>query len=92
MSERIVEGVRLSHPDRILYPEQGITKGDLADHYVAVAENMLPHVAGRPITLLRCPTGRQQNCFYQRHAGAGIPRQIEKVKVPGSDNPFLFIR
>ena len=92
MSERIVEGVRLSHPDRILYPEQGITKGDLADHYVAVAESMLPHVAGRPITLLRCPTGRQQNCFYQRHAGAGIPRQIEKVKVPGFDNPFLFIR
>ena len=92
MSERIVEGVRLSNPDKILYPEQGITKGDLADHYVAVAERMLPHVAGRPITLLRCPTGRQQNCFYQRHAGAGIPRQIEKVKVPGFDNPFLFIR
>ena len=92
MSERIVEGVRLSNPDKILYPEQGITKGDLADHYFAVAERMLPHVAGRPITLLRCPTGRQQNCFYQRHAGAGIPRQIEKVKVPGFDNPFLFIR
>ena len=92
MSERFVESVRLSNPDKILYPEQGITKGDLADHYVAVADFMLPHVAFRPITMVRCPTGRQQNCFYQRHAGAGVPRQIEKIAVPGFDNPFLFIR
>jgi bifunctional non-homologous end joining protein LigD len=92
MNERFVEGVRLSNPDKILYPEQGITKGDLADHYIAVAEAMLPHVAFRPITMVRCPTGRQQKCFYQRHAGAGVPRQIEKVTVPGFDNPYLFIR
>lgn len=92
MSERFVEGVRLSNPDKILYPEQGITKGDLADHYVAVAERMLPHVAMRPITMVRCPTGRQRKCFYQRHAGAGVPKQIERVTVPGFDNPYLFIR
>lgn len=92
MSERFVAGVRLSNPDKILYPEQGITKGDLADHYAAVAGRMLPHVALRPITMVRCPTGRQQKCFYQRHAGAGVPRQIERVKVPGFDNPYLFIR
>ena len=92
MSERIVEGVRLSNPDKILYPEQGVTKGDLADHYLAVAERMLPHVALRPITMVRCPIGHQQKCFYQRHAGAGVPRQIERVRVPGFDNPYLFIR
>ena len=90
--ERFVAGVRLSNPDKVLYPEQGTTKSDLADHYVAVAERMLPHVAMRPITMVRCPTGRQKNCFYQRHAGAGIARQIEKVTVPGFDNPYLFIR
>ncbi len=92
MSERFVAGVRLSNPDKILFPEQGITKSDLADHYAAVAGRMLPHVAMRPITMVRCPTGRQQKCFYQRHAGAGIPRQIERVRVPGFDNPYLFIR
>ena len=92
MSERIVAGVRLSNPDKILYPEQGITKGDLADYYMAVADRMLPHVAFRPITMVRCPTGRQQNCFYQRHAGAGVSRQIEKVTMPGFDNPYLFVR
>ena len=91
-SERVVEGVRLSNPDKVLYPEQGITKGDLADHYLAIADRMLPHVAMRPITMVRCPTGRQKNCFYQRHAGAGIARQIEQVTVPGFDNPYLFIR
>ncbi len=88
----MIEGVRLSSPDKILYPEQGISKGDLADYYVAVAERMLPHVARRPITIMRCPTGRQQKCFYQRHAGAGVPKQIERVRVPGFDNPYLFIR
>src|SRR4051812_33326216 len=91
MSERFVEGVRLSNPDKVLYPEQGITKGDLADHYVAVAEAMLPHVAFRPITMVRCPTGRQQKCFYQRHAGIGVAKQIRKVTVPGFDNPYLYI-
>ena len=92
MSERFVEGVRLSNPDKVLYPEQGITKSDLADHYVAVAERMLPHVARRPITMVRCPTGRQKKCFYQRHAGSGVPEQIERVTVPDFDDPYLFIR
>lgn len=92
MSERMVDGVRLSNPGKVLYPEQGITKGELADYYVAVAEHMLPHVAFRPITVVRCPTGRQQKCFYQRHAGAGLVKQVERIKVPGFDNPYLFIR
>jgi bifunctional non-homologous end joining protein LigD len=91
MSERIVEGVRLSNPDKILYPEQGITKGELADYYVAVAENMLPHVAHRPVTMVRCPTGQEKKCFYQRHAGSGVPEQLRQVKVPGFDDPYLYI-
>lgn len=92
MSERIVEGVRLSNPDKILYPEQGITKGELADYYVAVAERMLPHVANRPITMVRCPTGQEKKCFYQRHAGSGVPEQLQEVKVPGFDDPYLYIK
>ena len=91
MTERIVEGVRLSSPDKILYPEQGITKSELADYYVAVAERMLPHVARRPVTMVRCPTGRQKNCFYQRHAGSGVPEPLRPVKVPGFEEPYLYI-
>src|SRR5690349_1217572 len=55
--ERIVEGVRLSNPDKVLYPEQGITKGQLADYYVAVAGRILPHLAFRPVTMV---TGRKE--------------------------------
>jgi bifunctional non-homologous end joining protein LigD len=89
--ERIVEGVRLSSPDKVLYPEQGITKSELADYYVGVAERMLPHVAERPVTMVRCPTGRQKKCFYQRHAGSGVLEQLRPVKVPGFDDPYLYI-
>jgi bifunctional non-homologous end joining protein LigD len=87
-----VAGVRLTSPDKVLYPEQGITKRDLADYMVAIADWMLPHVAKRPITLVRCPTGRQKKCFYQRHAGSGVPSELGEIPVPGFDEPYLFVR
>jgi bifunctional non-homologous end joining protein LigD len=89
--EKIVEGVRLSNPGKILYPEQGITKAVLADYYVAVAPRMLPHVANRPITMVRCPTGRGAKCFYQRHAGSGVLPQLGAVTIPGFEEPYLYI-
>jgi bifunctional non-homologous end joining protein LigD len=89
--ERIVEGVRLSSPDKVLWPEQGITKAELADYYVEVAERMLPHVAHRPVTMVRCPTGAEKKCFYQRHAGSGVLPQLREIKVPGFEEPYLYI-
>jgi bifunctional non-homologous end joining protein LigD len=89
--ETIVAGVRLSNPAKILYPEQGITKAVLADYYLAVAPRMLPHVADRPITMVRCPTGRGAKCFYQRHAGSGVLPQLGEVTIPGFDEPYLYI-
>jgi bifunctional non-homologous end joining protein LigD len=89
--ERIVEGVRLSNPDKVLYPEQGITKGQLADYYVAVAGRILPHLAFRPVTMVRCPMGQETKCFYQRHAGSGVPEQLHEVTIPGFDEPYLYI-
>lgn len=89
--ERIVEGVRLSSPDKVLYPEQGITKGQLAEYYVAIAERMLPHVAFRPVTMVRCPMGQETKCFYQRHAGSGVPGELREVTIPGFDEPYLYI-
>lgn len=76
-----VAGVRLTNPQRILYPEQGLTKRDLALYYEAVAEWMLPHVAGRPLTIVRCPEGRGKACFYQKHVGQGVPDVIDSVDV-----------
>ena len=91
MSERIVAGVRLSSPDKMLYPEQGITKGELADYYEKVADRMLPHAAFRPVTMVRCPAGSETKCFYQRHAGSGVPEQLRAVTIPGFDEPYLYI-
>jgi len=92
--EIYVAGVRLSNPDKVLYPEQGITKGDLAAYYQAVGPAMLPHVANRPITLVRCPTGRQKKCFYQRHAGSGVPAELGQVDISGFEDSgaYLYIR
>lgn len=89
--ECFVEGVRISNPDKVLYPEQNVTKGALADYYAAMAPHILPHVARRPITMVRCPTGRGKKCFYQRHAGSGVPEQLHPITVPGFDEPYLYI-
>ena len=53
--------VRLTHPDRVLYPEQGITKADLARYYLEVADRMLPHLSNRPLMLVRCPEGEGES-------------------------------
>jgi len=71
-----VMGVRITHPDRVLYPRQGLTKGDLARYLEAVVPRMLPHVKDRLISLVRCPEGRQKQCFFQRHAGRGFPESF----------------
>lgn len=84
-------GVRLSSPDKVLWEEQGVTKSELADYYLAVADRILPHIARRPITLVRCPTGAEKKCFYQRHPASGVLPQLKEVPVPGFDEPYLYI-
>jgi bifunctional non-homologous end joining protein LigD len=65
--EVVVAGVRLTHPGRVVYPEQGITKLELAQYYQEIARWILPHVSDRPLALVRCPEGRGGQCFYQKH-------------------------
>lgn len=67
-----IAGVTLTHPDRVYWAGAGVTKRDLAEYYQAVWKWMRPHVAGRPIALLRCPQGVGAQCFFQKHASAGI--------------------
>ena len=68
-----IAGVHLTHPDRVYWEDAGITKRDLADFYVQIWKWMRPHLVGRPIALLRCPEGASGQCFFQKHARAGIP-------------------
>jgi bifunctional non-homologous end joining protein LigD len=76
-----VAGVRLTSPHKVLYAQQGITKLDLARYYEAVADWMLPYVAGRPLTLVRCPAGRDGHCFYQKHMDPSADSAIRRVRV-----------
>ena len=71
----------LTHSDRVLYPDEGLTKRDLADYYLAVAEAMLPHLLGRPLSLVRCPEGAGKPCFYQKHPGHSAPRALRRIDV-----------
>ena len=77
----IVAGVRLTHPDKMLYPGQGLTKLDLAHYYQQVSQWMLPHVVGRPLTLVRCPAGQGKPCFFQKHPGEGAQNIWPQVNV-----------
>lgn len=84
--------IRLTSPDKVLYPRQGITKRELADYLARMAERLTPHVAGRPLSLVRCPEGRARACFFQRHQTPGLPREIKGVRIPGKDRkPYLYV-
>jgi bifunctional non-homologous end joining protein LigD len=88
-----IVGVRITHPDRVLYPEQGITKQALIEYYLKIADRMLPHIAGRPLSLVRCPRGATKDCFFQKHAQEGWPDEFRHVRIrekSGSDD-YLYI-
>ena len=74
-------GYKLTNLDKVLYPDQGITKGQLIAYLAVVAEWMLPHVADRPLTIVRCPEGRKKPCFYQKHVLAGSPEAIKPLPI-----------
>jgi bifunctional non-homologous end joining protein LigD len=87
--------IRLTHADKILDVETHLTKRQLADYYWAVASHMLPHIAGRPLSLVRCPEGSEKPCFYQKHANHMLPPGIESIDVPdkktGKPEPYITL-
>jgi bifunctional non-homologous end joining protein LigD len=90
-----VGGVRISHPDRVIYPKLGITKKQLAEYYLSVADRMLPHVAGRPIMMLRCQQGVGGPMFFQKNAGVSVPPGIAPVTIPDEKRggpPSTYLR
>jgi bifunctional non-homologous end joining protein LigD len=83
--------VTLTHPDKLLYPGSSITKRDLANYYEHVAPLMLAQIAGRPISLVRCPAGEGKPCFFQRHGAESLSPFVKPVKLPGDKEPYLMI-
>jgi len=80
----VVEGITVTNPDKVLYPETGIRKIELVRYFEAVAERMLPLVSDRPLTLVRCPDGIG-NCFYQKHLEGTVPAAIGKIPIQEGD-------
>jgi bifunctional non-homologous end joining protein LigD len=76
-----VHGVRITHPDRVVYPELGITKLDLARYYEGIAEWIVPHLRGRPLTLVRCPEGLRSECFFMKHSKVWAPAPLRRVRI-----------
>ncbi|MBV8650241.1 MAG: DNA ligase D, partial [Alphaproteobacteria bacterium] len=82
-----VAGVRLTNADKVLYPEDGVTKGDLAAYYERIAGWGLPHLAGRPLSLLRVPDGLAGERFFQKHMSRGMPEAIRHIEMAEEDGP-----
>ena len=76
-----VGGIRISHPDRLIYPELGIPKIELARYFERVGDWILPHVTARPLTLLHCPDGLAAPCTYLKHAKAWGPNALRRVRI-----------
>lgn len=84
---------KLSSPTKILFPDSRVTKRDVWDYYLAVADHLLPEIAGRPLSIIRCPAGIEHPCFFQKHLTAGLER-VNTVKLKeesGTNANYLVV-
>lgn len=79
-----------SHPDRVLWPDAGVTKQQLGDYYQAIAKWIVPHVEGRVLSLLRCPGGTAEKCFFAKHAWMGLDAAISLIDT-GEEKPMMAL-
>jgi bifunctional non-homologous end joining protein LigD len=88
-----IRGVRISNPDRVIFKDNGVTKGDLAKFYAAAAPWILKDLGGHPVSLLRCPEGTAGDCFYQRNPGTGLGADVKpfRWKHKGKSYEYLYI-
>jgi bifunctional non-homologous end joining protein LigD len=88
-------GINISNPDRVIYPGDGLTKGDLATYYAAIESLMLIDMAKRPISLVRCPQGRAKQCFFQKHDNGAMGPHVKHVPIEESDGDvqdYLYVQ
>ena len=87
--------VRLSHPDKVLDESSGVTKRLLAEYYLAVSEIMLPYIADRPLTIVRCPDGSGKQCFYQKHKNKMLSGTFGSIDIidrkSGKPEPYITL-
>jgi bifunctional non-homologous end joining protein LigD len=86
-----VDGVVITHPERVISEMGHITKGELAGYYAGVAGLLLPRIAGRPVSLLRCPSGIDGGCFYQRNPGRGLGPDVKAFEFNNHGKKFEYL-
>jgi bifunctional non-homologous end joining protein LigD len=87
--------VKVTHPDRIIFPDGDITKGQLAEYYARMAGLMLPFIGDRPISLVRCPQGRARKCFFQKHDAGSFGEHVHRVPIrdkDGKSDDYLYVK
>ncbi len=87
----VIRGIKITSPDKILYPEQGATKKSLATFYEKISEHILPFIIKRPLTLVRCPRGRANKCFYQKHINETMPDAVRGRKITEKNKTAAYI-
>ncbi len=93
-SEPQSSSIKISNPDRLLFPDSSVTKGQLGDYYRAVASLMLPWAANRPLSLVRCPQGRAKKCFFQKHDAGTFGKHVLQVPIResnGKTEDYIYI-
>ncbi len=94
IAESDLATIWVTNPERRLFGKTGPTKLDIAVYYALVGDFMLPHIIGRPVSLVRCPTGKPQDCFFQRHAFTGMPPSVavfESTNSEGETKTYLSV-
>src|SRR6202012_5058750 len=86
---------RVTHPDKIIDRESGLTKQQLVTYYAEAANHILPHIADRPLSIVRCPSGTAAKCFFQKHVKPGLPKGIGSVEIVdrknGKSEPYITL-
>ncbi|MEC3947393.1 DNA ligase D [Sphingobium sp. HWE2-09] len=91
---KVTPTIEITNPDRVIFPESGQTKGELADYYAMVAPLMLPFAARRPISLVRCPQGRAKKCFFQKHDSGAFGKSVRQVPIrekDGGSEDYIYV-
>ena len=93
-NELILHGVKITHPDRLVFEEVRITKGDVAKYYAEVSPFLLREINARPITVVRCPGGVKAHCFYQRNVGFGLGADVHPFSwtYKGSSYKYIYVK
>jgi bifunctional non-homologous end joining protein LigD len=87
-------GIKITNPDRVIYPGDGLTKGDLADYYARIEALMMVDTARRPVTLIRCPQGRGKHCFFQKHDSGTMGEHVKHLPIKEKDGvvaDYLYV-